>query len=216
MRRAVKTALWLSLLPLLGLAAVGTCELYTELLSAPYCHAKAAECTTGNVGLVLGCSKYMARGRENAFFTGRIRAAADLWHAGKLSCIIVSGDNRQANYNEPREMRKALLEQGVPADRIVCDYAGLRTLDSVVRAQKVFGATDITIISQKEHVERAVAIARRHGIRAEGYEAPLCNLNRASWLRQAARERAARMAMVVDFITNRQPRHLGEPVPLPL
>ena len=203
----------IALLALLTLAAV--CELWTELPSAPYCHSKAQDCRDGSVGLVLGCSKYVARGRLNYFFTGRIKAAAELWRAGKLRCIIVSGDNRAANYNEPRDMRNALVAEGVPQDRIVCDYAGLRTLDSVVRAKRVFGADRITIISQREHVERAVAIARHHGIDAEGYEASLPPTTRGTRLKQALRERAARVAMVFDFIFGVQPRHLGDPVQLP-
>ncbi|MDO4954092.1 MAG: ElyC/SanA/YdcF family protein [Akkermansia sp.] len=203
----------IAVLALLTLVAV--CELRTELPSAPYCHAQAQDCRAGSVGLVLGCSKYIARGRLNYYFTGRIKAAAELWRAGKLRCIIVSGDNRAANYNEPRDMRNALVAEGVPEDRIVCDYAGLRTLDSVVRAKQIFGAEPLTIISQKEHVERAVAIARHHGIDAEGFEASLPPITRASRLKQGIRERAARIAMVCDFILGSQPKHLGDPVPLP-
>ncbi len=202
-----------AMLVLLTVTAI--CELWTELPAAPYCHAKAQECRSNSVGLVLGCSKYVARGRLNYFFTGRIKAAAELWRAGKLRCIIVSGDNRAANYNEPRDMRNALVAEGVPADKIVCDYAGLRTLDSVVRAKEVFGADRITVISQKEHVERAVAIARHHGIDAEGFEASLPPCTRGTRLKQGLRERAARVAMVIDFILGSEPRHLGEPVQLP-
>ena len=197
------------------LTVTALCELCTELPAAPYCHGKAQECRSNSVGLVLGCSKYVARGRLNYFFTGRIKAAAELWRAGKLRCIIVSGDNRAANYNEPRDMRNALVAEGVPADKIVCDYAGLRTLDSVVRAKRVFGADRITVISQKEHVERAVAIARHHNIDAEGFEASLPPCTRGTRLKQGLRERAARVAMVCDFILGSEPRHLGEPVQLP-
>ena len=197
------------------LTVMACCELWTELPSAARCHGRAQDCRDHSVGLVLGCSKYVARGRLNYFFTGRIKAAAELWRTGKLRCIIVSGDNRDSNYNEPRDMKNALLAEGVPEDRIVCDYAGLRTLDSVVRAKKVFGADRLTIVSQKEHVERAVAIARHHGIDAEGYEAPLPPCTLGTRLKQGMRERAARIAMVCDFIFCVQPRHLGDPVQLP-
>lgn len=197
------------------LTVMACCELWAELPSAARCHGRVQDCRDNSVGLVLGCSKYVARGRLNYFFTGRIKAAAELWRTGKLRCIIVSGDNRATNYNEPRDMKNALLAEGVPEDRIVCDYAGLRTLDSVVRAQKVFGADRLTIISQKEHVERAVAIARHHGIDAEGYEASLPPCTTGTRLKQGIRERAARIAMVCDFIFGVQPRHLGDPVQLP-
>ena len=219
MKKLLRRLLKLCRIPCIAVLAllvvVAVCELRTELPSAPYCHAKAQDCRDGSVGLVLGCSKYIARGRLNYYFTGRIKAAAELWRAGKLRCIIVSGDNRAANYNEPRDMRNALVAEGVPEDRIVCDYAGLRTLDSVVRAKKVFGAEPLTIISQKEHVERAVAIARHHDIDAEGFEASLPPTTRGTRLKQGIRERAARIAMVCDFILGSQPRHLGDPVPLP-
>lgn len=217
--KQLRSLLKISRIPCYAMLALLTvtalCELCTELPAAPYCHAKAQECRSNSVGLVLGCSKYVARGRLNYFFTGRIKAAAELWRAGKLRCIIVSGDNRTANYNEPRDMRNALVAEGVPADKIVCDYAGLRTLDSVVRAKRVFGADRITVISQKEHVERAVAIARHHNIDAEGFEASLPPCTRGTRLKQGLRERAARVAMVCDFILGSEPRHLGEPVQLP-
>ena len=219
MKKLLRTLLKFCRIPCIAVLAlltvVAVCELRTELPSEPYCHNQVQDCRDGSVGLVLGCSKYIARGRLNYYFTGRIKAAAQLWHAGKLRCIIVSGDNRAANYNEPRDMRNALVAEGVPEDRIVCDYAGLRTLDSVVRAKKIFGADRLTIISQKEHVERAVAIACHHGIEAEGFEASLPPITRSSRLKQGLRERAARVAMVCDFILGSQPKHLGDPVPLP-
>lgn len=219
MKKLLRRLLKLCRLPLYAALALLTvmacCELWTELPAAPRCHSRVQDCRDGSVGLVLGCSKYVARGRLNYFFTGRIKAAAELWHAGKLRCIIVSGDNRAANYNEPRDMKNALVAEGVPEDRIVCDYAGLRTLDSVVRAQKVFGAERITIISQQEHVERAVTIARHHDIDAEGLEATLPPCSLGTRLKQGLRERAARVAMVADFIFGVQPKHLGDPVQLP-
>jgi vancomycin permeability regulator SanA len=95
-------------------------------------------------GLVFGCSHKLGT-RDNLYFKYRIQAAAELWHAGKVDFLIVSGDNREKYYNEPVTMRKALVKAGVPYDRIVCDYAGLRTLDSVVRANKIFGLSELTL-----------------------------------------------------------------------
>ena len=102
----------------------------------------------GRVGLVFGCHDRF-QGRENLYFRYRIDAAEALWKAGKLRGLIVSGDNRRIDYNEPDKMRRALIQRGIPADRIVCDYAGLRTLDSVVRAKEIFGVSEVTIISQR-------------------------------------------------------------------
>lgn len=90
------------------------------------------------VGLVFGTSDRY-KGRENKYFRYRIDAAVKIWNAGKVETLIVSGDNRSQYYNEPEKMRVALMAERVPADRIVCDYAGLRTLDSVVRAKEFLG-----------------------------------------------------------------------------
>lgn len=202
----------LALLACLGLCAV---ELWVNSVTAGHCHSRTDECRAGDVGVVLGCSKYLRHGIASEFFKGRMQAAAELWKAGKLRCIIVSGDNREKYYNEPRDMKAELVRLGVPADRIVCDYAGLRTYDSVVRAKRIFGARRTTFISQQEHAERAVAIARQLGLDAEGYAAPLAPVTRGMRLRQYLRERAARLAMVVDLLAEHDPAHLGSPIRLP-
>lgn len=152
---------------------------------------------------------------KNLYFVHRIKAAAELWKSGKVSALIVSGDNKKHNYNEPREMKRALIEAGVPASRIVCDYAGLRTLDSIVRASKIFRAKRIIIISQPFHNKRALAIARHHDIEASALNAAEVKQKRL-WLRSFLREPAARACMILDlWLLDTQPRHLGEPVPLP-
>jgi len=97
--------------------------------------------------LLPGTSK-MIGDRQNRCFTNRIEAAAMLYHAGKVKKIIVSGDNRKAGYNEPEDMRLALLDKGVPGEAILPDYAGFRTLDSVLRAKNVFGAESFIVVSQ--------------------------------------------------------------------
>jgi SanA protein len=97
------------------------------------------------VGLVFCCDDRF-QDRENLYFTYRMDAAAALWHAGKLECLIVSGDNRSPDYNEPYKMKQALIKRGVPAEKIVCDYAGLRTLDSVLRSQRIFGVKQCWLI----------------------------------------------------------------------
>ena len=208
----IKTGIFVLLSVLLIILAA---EIYTNCAANEHCHAQAADCRQGDVGLLLGCSKKLSRNRANFYFTGRMEAAAELWKTGKLRCIIVSGDNREKYYNEPRDMKDALVKLGVPEEKIVCDYAGLRTYDSVVRAKRIFGAEKITIISQSYHVKRAVATARGLGIDAEGYNAPLIPINRPTWLRQFLRERAARVAMVFDLLIGTEPRHMGKQIPLP-
>src|SRR5690554_5254058 len=99
-----------------------------------------------NVGMVLGTAKYRSRGEVNLYFQYRIEATVELYKSGKINFVLVSGDNSTPYYNEPKEFKNALIKKGIPADKIFLDYAGFRTLDSVVRAHKVFGQTKITII----------------------------------------------------------------------
>ena len=208
----IKTGIFVLLSVLLIILAA---EIYTNCAANEHCHAQAADCRQGDVGLLLGCSKKLSRNRANFYFTGRMEAAAELWKTGKLRCIIVSGDNREKYYNEPRDMKDALVKLGVPEDKIVCDFAGLRTYDSVVRAKRIFGVNKMTIISQTFHVKRAVATARHLGIDAQGYCAPRIPFNRPTLLRQFLRERAARVAMMFDLLIGTEPRHMGEKVALP-
>lgn len=200
---------------LLILLPIGVAELWTWALASGRCHDKPTDCRPESVGLVLGCSKYLRKGYRNYYFLKRMEAAANLWKSGRVRCIIVSGDNRARNYNEPRDMRLSLMALGVPADRIVCDFAGICTYDSVVRARHIFGAEQLIIVSQESHAERAVAIARHLDIEAEGLNAPQFATTRRARLRAYLRERAARVAMVYDFLTNRTPRHMGKKETLP-
>ncbi len=112
----------------------------------------------------------------NRYFTRRIDTAAALYHAGKVKWLLVSGDNGRKNYDEASGMQQALIAKGVPAKVIFCDYAGFSTLDSVVRAKKVFGENHITIISQEFHNQRAIWLAKQYGIDAIGFNAPDLNM----------------------------------------
>lgn len=163
--------------------------------------------------LVFGTSSRF-QGRENLYFRYRMDAAAEIWHSGKVDVIIVSGDNRTEFYNEPKEMRQALIERGVPNDRIVSDFAGLRTLDSVVRAKEIFGADPILFISQRFQNERAIYLANANGIDAIGFNAK--DVSRQAGFKTRVREVGARVKMWLDVrFLNTRPRHLGDPIDLP-
>ncbi len=167
-----------------------------------------------DVGLVLGTSKLTRRGKPNLHFNQRIEAAAALYRAGKVQHLLVSGDNHIASYNEPDDMREALIAAGVPSSAITCDYAGFRTLDSVVRAKEIFGLSHCTIISEAFHGPRAVWIARQRGLDAIAFAAPDVGLK--SWsLRANAREQLARGWCAVDlFVLHRAPKFLGKQEPI--
>jgi SanA protein len=121
--------------------------------------------------LVLGASKNGAFGTINPYFKYRMDAAAELYFAGKVENILVSGDNHIKSYDEPTDMANYLVSLGVPRKKIILDYAGFRTLDSVIRAQKVFNCQELIIVSQKFHNQRAVYAARYFGVDAVGYNA---------------------------------------------
>jgi len=166
---------------------------------------------TNKVGLVLGTSKWLKDGRPNLYFKYRIQAAYDLYKAGKIKYILVSGDNSFKNYNEPREMHNALVDLGVPSEAIVLDFAGFRTLDSVVRCKKVFGQQNVTIISQPFHNKRALYIASNYGMQAIGYNAKDVNLY--SGLKTQLREKLARVKVFIDlYLINKQPKFLGDKI----
>lgn len=165
-----------------------------------------------DVAVVLGTSPKVAGGRPNVLYEARIDAAAQLYTAGRVKCLLVSGDNGDLRYNEPTRMRADLIRRGIPAKDVVCDYAGFRTLDSIVRAQKVFGQDRYVIVSQPFHNERAVYLARQRGIDAIAYNAVEAPLGPALWMR----ERFARFTAILDVnVFNRQPRFLGKREAMP-
>ena len=165
-----------------------------------------------DVAVVLGTSPKVAGGRPNLLYEARIDAAAQLYTAGRVKCLLVSGDNGDRRYNEPTRMRADLIRRGIPAKDVVCDYAGFRTLDSIVRAQKVFGQDRFVIVSQPFHNERAVYIARQRGINAIAYNAVQAPLGFGLWVR----ERFARFTAILDMnVFNRQPRFLGKREAMP-
>lgn len=163
-----------------------------------------------SVAIVLGTSQYIGK-RENLYFKYRIDAATELYYAGKLDAIVVSGDNKHMSYNEPRDMRKALLKAGVPDSIIYLDYAGFRTLDSMVRMGKVFGQDTFVVISQRFHNERAIFLARHYGYEAFGYNATDLTLSKYSF-KTKVRELLARVKVYVDIIFGVKPKFLGEPI----
>ncbi|MEM9992003.1 MAG: ElyC/SanA/YdcF family protein, partial [Bacteroidota bacterium] len=174
----------------------------TQLLEIPH----------NKVGLVLGANKTTANGYINLYYKYRIVAAKTLYDAGKVEYLLVSGDNGTKGYDEPTSMRNDLIAMGVPANKIYCDYAGFRTLDSVVRSKKVFGQSKITIVSQQFHNERALFLAAQHDIEAVAYNAQDVHVKYA--IKSKSRELLARVKLLIDIILGTQPKYIGEPVPI--
>lgn len=210
-RRAVR---WGLRIALAGLLAVLVCDAVVWLSSvgriAPA--GKAQDAPQMDAAVVLGCSKALASGAPNLFFVSRIRAAAELWHAGKVRAFVVSGDNHRQGYDEPGDMKEALIAAGVPENRIVCDHAGFRTLDSVVRAKTIFGLDSFLVVSQSFHLQRAIFLGRAHGLDVRGYAA--APVEGRSAVRTLIREQPARVLAVLDVLLGRKPHFGGDPVPV--
>jgi SanA protein len=163
------------------------------------------------IGLVLGCSKFLSNGRQNLYFQQRIDAAKELYFSDKVKFLLVSGDNSTKYYDEPTTMKKDLIALGVPGNKIYCDYAGLSTLDSVVRTKEVFKENQFIVISQGFHVRRAIYLGLAHDIDLIGY-APQ-GVSGIGSLKTELRECLARGKALLDVkFLNRQPKFLGEPV----
>tara|TARA_R110002167_G_scaffold37237_7_gene116790 strand:- start:679 stop:1278 length:600 start_codon:yes stop_codon:yes gene_type:complete len=162
------------------------------------------------VGLVLGTSKKLTSGHPNPYYTYRIDATVTLFKAGKIDYVLVSGDNGTIYYNEPTTIKKDLVKGGIPEEKIFLDYAGFRTLDSMVRAKEVFGLDSVTIISQKFHNERAIYLAEKKGLAAIGFNAR--DIKGQQGFNVRFREYFARVKVFLDLVFNTQPKFFGDMV----
>lgn len=161
-----------------------------------------------DVGIVLGCAPYID-GRPNPYFWGRMRAAAQLQKLGRVRVLLVSGDNGRAGYDEPRAMREALESLGIPHKAIVCDFAGFRTLDTMVRAHKVFGLSQATVITDDFHMARSLYCAQQAGIDCVGFPSHVGRTSQSNWLN--FREAFGKMRAVMDMqYLHTQPTYLGK------
>jgi vancomycin permeability regulator SanA len=189
----------------LGLAPVG----WAYASTAAH-RASADDVPVMPVGLVLGAG-VRPDGTPSLSLKGRIDVAADLYRRGKVKVLLASGDNRVKDYDEPTVMRDHLIRRGVPARRIVRDYAGRDTWDSCTRAKRVFGVERLTVISQNWHLPRAVALCEAAGLEAWGVGDDL-------WIRGATevayvREPVAMMKAMIDVVLRPDPAVLGRPEP---
>jgi SanA protein len=178
----------------------------------PFIYDNVHEIPAKQAALVLGCSKYLGSGRINYFYKYRIEAAVKLFKAKKVKAIIVSGDNGNKRYDEPTLMHDDLVKAGIPSKYIQLDYAGFRTLDSIVRAKAIFDLEDYIIVSQRFHLERAIYIAHAKEQKVLGFVAK--DFKNTVWAkRMGHRELLARVKAVLDVnILGIEPRFYGEKV----
>ncbi|KWV30222.1 SanA/YdcF family protein [Micromonospora rifamycinica] len=160
------------------------------------------------VALVLG-TMVESDGTPSPFLTARLEIARRLLAAGRVHAILLSGDNMHPGYDEPTAMRRWLLAHGVPAERVVLDYAGFDTYDSCARAKRIFGVDRATVVTQSFHLPRAVAVCRRLGIDASGVGDDTARADDRTWWISSTREYGACVKAALDLLSGRDPVHLG-------
>ncbi len=191
-----------------GLVVLGI-NVFVSKEGAPI-YSTVKEVPAKKAALLLGTSKYIAKGKKNYFYTYRIEAAAALWRAGKIKAIVVSGDNATKYYDETTRMYNDLIKAGVPARYIAKDYAGYRTLDSVMRAKAIFDLEDYIIISQRFHLERALFLAHAKGQKAIGFKAKDIAGTPAAYRMQTREFLAKTKAFLDVYLLDTQPKFYGE------
>jgi len=204
-KKILKYLFWLTVAPIL---MVLLCNLVINSSAEGKTFNRIQEVPKNKVGLVLGTSKKLVDGRPNLYYEYRIKATLALFKAGKIEFVLVSGDNGTKYYDEPTTIKNDLVKGGIPKEKIFLDYAGFRTLDSMVRANEVFGLDKVTVISQKFHNQRAIYLAERKGLTAVGFNATDVTGN--SGLKVHLREYLARVKVFIDLIFNTQPKFYGE------
>lgn len=207
MIRILKWIIAIVLLTAIGLIGI---DMTISKQAEPDIYSNVQNIQAKKAALVLGTAKYMIGGGQNYFYTYRIRAAVNLFKAGKVKAIVVSGDNSTKYYNETSKMQKDLIKAGIPSQYITLDPLGVRTLDSVVRAEAIFDLKDYIIVSQKFHLERALFIAKAKGQKVIGFMAKDIPGTKAAY-RMKAREYLARAKAFLDvYILHTTPKFDGK------
>ena len=186
------------------------------LAPATWMHAVAdsrvrtvAEVPARDVAVVFGAGLW--KGRPTPYLAHRLDAAAELYRAGKVKVVLVTGDNSRVEYDEPDAMRTYLTARGVPDKQIVSDYAGFDTWDSCVRVKKIFGVDRAVLVTQDFHIRRAVALCQAAGVESYGVGVP--EPHDVTWYYGGTREVFAAGKAALDAAFTPDPRFLGAKEP---
>lgn len=182
----------------IGIRFATASDTYTELSDVP----------ETEVAVVLGAS--VVHGAPSPLLAKRADAAIALYRAGKVGKILVTGDNGALSHDEVSPVRKYLLDAGIPAQDIFLDHAGFDTYSSMYRARDVFEAHSLTITTQDFHIPRSLWIARHLGLKAYGYVAEGGEGTPYGYLREIP----ASLKALFDLLTRREPKYLGDTIPL--
>jgi SanA protein len=207
--RRLRIALLVAAVPLILVASANALVLFDSRGEA---HASVADLPHAEAALVLG-AQVKPDGRPSAMLADRIAAAAELYQAGKVDKLLLSGDHGRWAYDEVGTMRRELLALGIPARDLFTDHAGFDTWDSAQRAERVFGVESVIVVTQRFHMARALYAAHRAGLRADGYTADRRPYG-AVMGRLQLREVLARVKVVADAVTGADPRFLGPELPI--
>jgi SanA protein len=168
------------------------------------------------VAIIFG-AEVLPSGRLSAMLADRVEMGTQLYHAGKVSALLLSGTNNEVYYNEPEAMRQFALNLGVPDSAIVLDYAGFRTYDSCYRARDIFKVEEAVLVTQDFHLDRALLICNALGVDSVGVAADVMRPNgysRRSITWSQIREFPSTALSMVDLLVGRQPTYLGDPLPI--
>ncbi len=193
----------------LGALAVGGPALWTRAMAHER-NLTAEQAPARDVAIIFGAEMYPS-GRPSPYLKARLDLGVTLFNDGKTKVLLVSGDNAPEHNRESTNMKRYLVAQGVPADRIVEDEYGLDTYDTCVRAREVFGLTEALLVSQRYHLHRAVATCRAIGVDAVGVGDISVKRTSKRWDDFAQRELGANLKMVWDLATRRTPNLDGDP-----
>ena len=195
-----------------GITVLFLPSLIAYLATLPKIHT-VEKSAPARAAIVFGAGLYRD-GTPTPVLRDRVAAAADLYFAGKVEKILMSGDNSYLNYNEPGAMKDYALSLGVPEDAIVLDYAGLRTYVTCYRAKVIFGLDEAILVTQRFHLPRAIMTCQMLGINAQGVMADRRIYNPRTHSYWRAREVPATMIAFWDVIFKRTVPILGEPEPI--
>lgn len=208
-RKAIGSKAWLILLLIVVSPALAMFLIYQEV-------ERHKDGIYGTVAAVpqMPAAIVFGAGINSREFHDRIETAVSLYKEGKVTKLLMTGDNRYHNYNEPIAMKKAAVSLGVPEEDITCDFAGFRTYDSLYRAREIFGIKQAVLVSQRYHLPRAIFLAQNLGLQVVGVDAAIRSYGRAwqSWY--DIREVAASEAAWFDVVTRRKPKFLGKKEPI--
>lgn len=180
-------------------------------LSADRIYDDIKQLPSAEVVLILGARVY-GDNRMSSVFLDRVQTALEVYEAGKVEKIIVSGDHGTKYYDEVNVVKDYLLEKGVPGEDIFLDHAGFDTYDSIYRAREIFGVSSLIISTQNFHLSRAIYIAKGLGLEVSGISA-----NRRTYVFSTnynLRESLARVKAFFNLLLKSESKFLGEPIPI--